>query len=111
MKVKYIGKRDVDVPNSYKIFMDVLPGKIYEVLSVENGWRCTTVCPQGLLPQMMADAVHVNDMDRYENKLHGLECIQCGSCSYICPARQPLTQIFKRTKAEILARKRAQSGR
>ncbi|MBQ4452169.1 MAG: electron transport complex subunit RsxC [Clostridia bacterium] len=73
--------------------------------------RCTTVCPQGLLPQMMADAVHVNDMDRYENKLHGLECIQCGSCSYICPARQPLTQIFKRTKAEILARKRAQSGR
>lgn len=38
LKVKYIGKREVDVPNSYKIFMDVLPGKVYEVLSVENGW-------------------------------------------------------------------------
>ena len=38
LKVKYFGERDVDVPNSYKIFMDVLPGKIYEVLSVERGW-------------------------------------------------------------------------
>ena len=38
LKVRYIGKRDVDVPNSYKIFMDLLPGKVYEVLSVENGW-------------------------------------------------------------------------
>ena len=38
LKVKYIGKREVDVPNSYKIFMDVLPGKVYEVVSVENGW-------------------------------------------------------------------------
>lgn len=38
MKVKYIGKREADVPNSYKIFMDVLPGKVYEVLSIEDGW-------------------------------------------------------------------------
>lgn len=38
LKVKYIGERDIDVPNSYKIFMDVLPGKVYEVLSVERGW-------------------------------------------------------------------------
>ena len=38
LRVRYIGERDVDVPNSYKIFMDVLPGKIYEVLSIEHGW-------------------------------------------------------------------------
>ena len=38
MKVRYIGKREVDIPNSYKIFMDVLPGKVYEVLSIEDGW-------------------------------------------------------------------------
>ncbi len=73
--------------------------------------RCTTVCPQGLLPQMMADAIHVNDLERFEKKLYGLECIQCGSCSYICPARRPLTQVFKHTKAEILAKKRTQGGR
>ena len=69
--------------------------------------RCTTVCPQGLLPQLMADAEHVGDLERYEKKLYGLECIACGSCTYVCPAKRPLTQIFKQTKAEILARKRA----
>ena len=72
--------------------------------------RCTTVCPVGLLPQMLADAVQAGDLERYEKKLYGLECIQCGCCSYICPAKRPLTQTFMRTKAEILAQKRAEAG-
>ena len=72
--------------------------------------RCTTVCPMGLLPQLMAEAVLMGDMKRYEEKLYGLECIQCGSCAYICPAKRPLTQTFKQTKAEIMARKRAEAG-
>ncbi|MBQ8954118.1 MAG: electron transport complex subunit RsxC [Clostridia bacterium] len=72
--------------------------------------RCTTVCPMGLLPQLMAEAVLMGDLERYEGKLYGLECIQCGSCTFICPAKRPLMQVFKQTKAEILARKRAQAG-
>ena len=72
--------------------------------------RCTTVCPQGLMPEMMAEAAENRDFKRYEKKLYGLECIQCGSCSYICPAKRPLTQLFKHTKAEILAQKRAEAG-
>ncbi|MBR2605668.1 MAG: SLBB domain-containing protein, partial [Clostridia bacterium] len=69
--------------------------------------RCTTVCPNGLMPQMMADAIIAGDMERYEQKLYGLDCIFCGSCTYICPAKRPLTQNFEQTKAEILAKKRA----
>ena len=72
--------------------------------------RCTTVCPVGLMPQMMADAVDTGDLDRYEKKLYGLECIQCGCCGFICPAKRPLVQTFMRTKAEIMARKRAEAG-
>ena len=72
--------------------------------------RCTTVCPQGLLPQLMAEAIHVGDWERFETKLYGLDCIACGSCTYVCPAKRPLTQIFKETKAEILALKRAKAG-
>ena len=72
--------------------------------------RCTTVCPVGLLPQLMAEAVAAGDLQRYEGKLYGLECIQCGSCTFICPAKRPLMQIFKQTKAEIMARKRAEAG-
>ena len=72
--------------------------------------RCTTVCPMGLLPQMLADAAIAGNYERYEKKLYGLECIQCGSCTFICPAKRPLMQTLKQTKAEILARKRAQAG-
>lgn len=72
--------------------------------------RCTTVCPLGLMPQLMSDAILSRDLDRYEKKLYGLECMQCGSCTYICPAKRPLTQMFKQAKGEIMARKRAEAG-
>ncbi len=72
--------------------------------------RCTTVCPVGLLPQVMADAAIADNLERYEKKLYGLECIQCGSCTFICPAKRPLMQIFKQAKSEIMARKRAEAG-
>ncbi|MBR0464685.1 MAG: electron transport complex subunit RsxC [Clostridia bacterium] len=72
--------------------------------------RCTTVCPMGLMPQMMADSITDGDLKRFETKLYGLECIQCGSCTYICPAKRPLMQLFKQTKTQIMARKRAEAG-
>ena len=72
--------------------------------------RCTTVCPVGLMPQMMADAAAAGDLNRYEKKLYGLECIQCGSCTFACPAKRPLMQVFKQTKAEIMANKRKEGG-
>ena len=72
--------------------------------------RCTTVCPLGLMPQLMADAFIAGDYARFEKKLYGLECMQCGSCSYYCPAKRPLMQLFKQAKVEILAHKRAQAG-
>ena len=69
--------------------------------------RCASVCPNGLMPMMMANAAERGDYERYEKKLYGLECFFCGSCTYICPAKRPLTQTFKQMKAEILAMKRA----
>ena len=69
--------------------------------------RCTDACSLGLLPQMMADAALRKDYERFENKLYGMECVACGSCTYICPAKRPLMQLFKQTKAEIMAAKRA----
>ena len=68
--------------------------------------RCNHVCPEGLTPQQMAVAAERKNYERYENKLYGLECIACGSCTFICPAKRPLMQLFKQTKAEIMAAKR-----
>lgn len=68
--------------------------------------RCNTACSLGLVPQMMAAAAEKKDYDKYEKKLYGLECVACGCCTYVCPARRPLMQLFKQTKAEIMAAKR-----
>ncbi len=73
--------------------------------------RCTTVCPVGLMPQMMAEAFEFNDLDRYEKKLYGLECVECGSCTYICPSKRPLMQTFKRAKGEIMQKKREEAAK
>ena len=73
--------------------------------------RCTTVCPVGLMPQMMAEAFEFNDLERYEKKLYGLECVECGSCTYICPSKRPLMQTFKRAKGEIMQKKREEAAK
>lgn len=68
--------------------------------------RCTRACSLGLVPQMMAAAAEHKDYEKYEKKLFGLECVACGSCTYVCPAKRPLMQLFKKTKAEIMAAKK-----
>lgn len=69
--------------------------------------RCVSVCPQKLVPQMMAKAVKSNDFERFES-VGGMECIGCGCCAYACPAKIPLIQLFKHGKASVIsARKKA----
>ena len=33
--------------------------------------------------------------------LRAMDCIECGSCNYICPARLPLVQAFRTAKFAI----------
>ena len=37
-----------------------------------------------------------------------MSCVECGSCSYSCPAHVPIVQYIRATKAKITDRKRAQ---
>ena len=57
----------------------------------------------------MAEAIEFERYEYFENELYGLECFQCGSCTYICPAGRPLMQTFKRAKTEALLNKRAKA--
>ena len=34
-------------------------------------------------------------------KLNVMACIECGCCTYVCPAKRPLTQRMKMTKISI----------
>jgi len=62
--------------------------------------RCVGVCPETLVPQLMAQAAVNKDYERFE-KLYGMECIECGCCTYVCPAKRPLTQTFKIAKIKV----------
>ncbi len=68
--------------------------------------RCAKVCPIHLVPQLMADAAERGDLARFEKAYYGMDCIACGSCTYVCPAKRPLMQLFKQTKAAVMANKR-----
>ncbi|MFR6066266.1 MAG: electron transport complex subunit RsxC [Eubacterium sp.] len=68
--------------------------------------KCVGVCPENLVPQLMAASVKGEDFERFE-KLGGMECIECGCCTYVCPAKRPLTQSFKLAKAQVRASKAA----
>ena len=68
--------------------------------------RCMRACPVHLLPQARAEAAQRLDYEQYETRLYGLDCIACGSCTYVCPAKRPLMQLFKQTKAAVMAAKR-----
>ncbi len=66
--------------------------------------RCVSVCPIGLHPYLMR-----TDLDRFDldgAKEHGLmDCVLCGACSYICPARRYLTSSFKAAREELAAKR------
>jgi len=59
--------------------------------------RCVDTCPASLLPTRMAAFIRHGMIDRaYDLGLP--DCIECGSCGYICPANIPLVQYFKMGK-------------
>ena len=65
--------------------------------------KCITVCPMNLEPVFMYMYYSKGD---YENmaKYHILDCFECGSCAYNCPARMPLTHAFKTAKLMFQAK-------
>ena len=62
--------------------------------------KCITVCPMNLEPVFMYMYYSKGDFENLE-KYHVLDCFECGSCSYNCPARMPLTHAFKTAKIMI----------
>ena len=56
--------------------------------------RCVRACPVGLSPTTLYKALDHEDYDTVASE--GLmDCRECGSCSYVCPARIPLVQGFR----------------
>ena len=48
---------------------------------------------------------YYDDMAGFE-KMDGMECCECGCCSFICPARRPLTQEISSMRKVLLAKRK-----
>ncbi len=69
--------------------------------------KCVDACPMNLMPLMISAYALKEDYDNSE-KFHAMDCIECGCCSYTCPAKRPLTQSIRVAKRMITEkRKRA----
>ena len=64
--------------------------------------RCVSACPLGLNPTVYAKALGLESKEervaRLEEAKLGL-CMECGCCSFNCPANRPITQTNKLAKA------------
>ena len=63
--------------------------------------KCALVCPAGLRPFAIKQAVCCNDPSETLRRLHVGDCIECGCCAYTCPAGIPLLDYCKIAKQEI----------
>lgn len=70
-----------------------------------NCGRCVAVCPGRVIPSRLADFAHHHDEERFL-EYDGMECCECGCCSYICPAKRPLTQEIKSMRKIQLAKRK-----
>lgn len=62
--------------------------------------RCASACPITLYPAMVETALTLGNYEKL-NSLNINYCMECGCCSYVCPAKRPLTQVMRTAKAEI----------
>ncbi len=71
--------------------------------------KCVSVCTMRLMPLYIYEEYKVRNLTGCE-KLHVSDCTECGCCSYICPARIPLTSTFKAIKKSLDEKKKGEEG-
>ena len=73
-----------------------------------NCGRCVEACPSLLVPSRLADYANQH-RPRHFQEWNGLECVECGCCSYVCPAKRHLKQSIASYKKSVIAMNRAQA--
>lgn len=62
--------------------------------------RCVSACPMGLEPYLLI-SFGEKQMWKEAEKNRVTDCIECGSCSYICPANRPLLDYVRLGKSTV----------
>ncbi|MBD5324962.1 MAG: electron transport complex subunit RsxC [Bacteroides sp.] len=63
---------------------------------------CVGACPMGLQPYLLANLAARRMFDDAASE-GAADCIECGSCSYICPAARPLADWIRVGKRAVIA--------
>jgi electron transport complex protein RnfC len=71
---------------------------------------CVEACPMFLNPAQLGLLARNREHDRMAAELHLMDCFECGSCSFVCPAHIPLVQQFRVAKAAVRKAAAAKSG-
>ena len=64
--------------------------------------RCAAACPEHLLPMKLAALAGQNEPEEFK-KLGGMECVECGCCSYVCTAKRQVKKSVRSMKKLIIA--------
>ncbi len=70
--------------------------------------RCVGHCPMHLMPYKLAECSKKDDIDT-ARRYNVLECIECGLCSYICPANKNLLQFIRMIKPDVMKKVREEA--
>ncbi|HHX61877.1 MAG TPA: electron transport complex subunit RsxC [Epulopiscium sp.] len=62
--------------------------------------KCVEVCPCVLMPTQLNIASLIGDTEMFVD-YNGMDCMECGSCSFICPANRHLVQSIRTAKAAV----------
>jgi electron transport complex protein RnfC len=68
--------------------------------------KCVKACPMHLMPLYIAAYAEKGSFEKCE-EYYALDCIECGSCAFVCPARRPLVSSIRLAKREVAAIARA----
>jgi len=69
--------------------------------------RCVDTCPMKLVPTKLAKLIEHGRFAEAEEQ-GVLDCMECGTCSYVCPSKINLVHLFKFAKSKILEERRKQ---
>lgn len=105
---------NTDVPmtkgSSGILIMNKKESKRAEQKSCIRCAKCVGACPMGMEPYLLAVLSEKGDFERMERE-RIMDCIECGSCQFTCPAKLPLLDYCRLGKAKVGAMIRSRQAK
>ncbi len=86
---------------------EVKPKRTYPCIGCGH---CLDACPVFLNPSLLGKLAQAGRYEEME-EAHLMDCMLCGSCSYVCPSNIPLSQMFALGKTMLRRHKEAEKDK